>query len=61
MWVASLAAGHTYEELLAVQDENGGPGSDGNRPAFVLSTPMTVAPSSPTEGQTLYSHASTLR
>lgn len=56
MWVAYLAEGHTYEELLELQDEAGGPGSDGVRPAFVMSTAMVAPPSSPADGQTLYLH-----
>ena len=57
MWVASIADGHTYSELLELQDQAGGQGADGNRPSWVGSTPMIAPASSPAEGQMLYSHA----
>jgi len=57
MWVRYLTDGHTYQDILDLQNDAGGPGTYIPHPEFVVHAPMTRPQSSPSDNQLQYHHA----
>ena len=54
--VRGIEDGHTYQELVNLQNEAGGPGANTPRPEWVLSTPMTDVPSALSDTEMQYEY-----
>ena len=57
MWVRSLTDGHTYQDVVDLLNDAGGPGAYIPKPGFVRPVPMTRPQSSPGDNQLQYDHA----